>query len=53
MPETISVEGFVRSVSESGLLSEADLRATINGLGGEAGVSDARSSPAAWSTPGG
>ena len=42
MPETISVEGFVRSVSESGLLSEADLRATFNGLGGEAGVSDAR-----------
>ena len=42
MPETISVEGFVRSVSESGLLSEADLRTTFNGLGGEAGVSDAR-----------
>jgi len=42
MPETISLEGFVRSVSESGLLAGADLRATLDGLGGEAGVSDAR-----------
>jgi len=37
--ETISREEFVRSVNESGLLSGADLRAT---LGGEAGVSDTR-----------
>jgi serine/threonine protein kinase len=41
MPETVSLEGFVRSVSESGLLSGAELRAQLDGLGGEAVVSDA------------
>ena len=41
MSATISVEGFVRSVSESGLLAGAELRATLESLGGEASVSNA------------
>jgi len=41
MSVTISVEGFVRGVTESGILSAADLSATLEGKGGEAGVSDA------------
>jgi eukaryotic-like serine/threonine-protein kinase len=36
--ETISREEFVRTVSESGILPEADLRAALDELGGEAGV---------------
>lgn len=41
MSATISLEGFVRSVSESGLLSAAELSATLDGLGGKSGVANA------------
>jgi len=41
MSVTISIEGFVRGVTESGILAAADLSATLEALGGEAGVSDA------------
>jgi serine/threonine-protein kinase len=42
MSQTISLEGFVRGLSESGLLSGAELSATLDGLDGNAGGSDAR-----------
>ena len=53
MPETISVEGFVRSVSESGLLSEADLRTTSTGWGAKPASRTPGCSRTAWSMPGG
>ncbi len=40
MSQAISCEEFVRSVSESGLLSEVEVRATIAELGGQAGMPD-------------
>jgi serine/threonine protein kinase len=39
--ETISPEEFIRSVTESGILSGADLRAALEGLGAAALASDA------------
>ncbi len=42
MSTTISREEFVQKVSESGLLSGGDLRTTLDGLGGGAGVSNAQ-----------
>jgi len=42
MYETISREEFVKRLSESGLLSGVDLRASLDGLGGLAPASNAR-----------
>jgi serine/threonine-protein kinase len=39
--ETISREEFVRSLGESEIVSGADMRAAVEGLGGEAAVADA------------
>ncbi len=42
MSAAISREEFVKRVTQSGLLSAIDLQATLDGLGGAAGKSNAR-----------